>query len=67
MKRREFLAKAGQAAAMAAVAGDLVLINNGCQSGDKRKATRYKGTDDDDQTASIAIAERAPENCAEGP
>jgi uncharacterized protein (DUF362 family) len=33
MDRREFLAKAGRAAALAAMAGDVVLLNNGCQSG----------------------------------
>jgi hypothetical protein len=38
MKRREFLVRAGQAATMAAVTGDLILINNGCQPGGKRKA-----------------------------
>jgi len=38
MKRREFLTKAGQVAAFAAMAGDVVLLNNGCQSGGKRKA-----------------------------
>jgi uncharacterized protein (DUF362 family) len=32
------LVKAGQAAALAAMAGDVVLINSGCQSGGKRKA-----------------------------
>ncbi len=38
MKRREFLTKAGQVAAFAAMAGDVVLINNGCQSGGFRRA-----------------------------
>lgn len=38
MKRRDFLKKTGQAAALAAMAGDMVLINNGCQSGGFREA-----------------------------
>lgn len=38
MKRREFLKKTGQAAALAAMAGDVVLISGGCQSGGFRKA-----------------------------
>lgn len=38
MKRREFLTKTGRVVALTAMAGDAVLINNGCQSGGKRKA-----------------------------
>jgi uncharacterized protein (DUF362 family) len=38
LKRREFLEKTGRAAALTAMAGDLVLLNNGCQSGGFRKA-----------------------------
>jgi uncharacterized protein (DUF362 family) len=38
MKRREFLTKAGQAMAVAAVAGETGLINIGCQSGGFRRA-----------------------------
>lgn len=38
MKRREFLTKAGQAVGLTAMAGDVVLLNSGCQSAGKRKA-----------------------------
>lgn len=38
MKRREFLKKTGKAAALTAIAGDMVLINSSCQSGGFRKA-----------------------------
>ena len=42
MKRREFLKKAGQTVALAAVAGKAGLINVGCQSGEYDKATKAK-------------------------
>lgn len=39
MKRREFIVKAGRAAAFAAITGDACLIEVGCQSGSRPKAT----------------------------
>ena len=42
MNRREFLTKAGKAAAMAAIAGETVMVNIGCQSGGYRKAAAAK-------------------------
>ena len=42
MKRREFLTKAGQAVALAAMAGEAGLINAGCQSREYHKATVAK-------------------------
>jgi uncharacterized protein (DUF362 family) len=42
MKRREFLKKAGQTVALAAIAGEAGLINVGCQSGEYDKATISK-------------------------
>ncbi|HUV29666.1 MAG TPA: DUF362 domain-containing protein [Acidobacteriota bacterium] len=42
MKRREFIKKAGQAAALMAVAGDAGLLTGGCQSGTYDKTTATK-------------------------
>ncbi|UCC81192.1 MAG: DUF362 domain-containing protein [Candidatus Zixiibacteriota bacterium] len=59
MKRREFLKKTGQAAALAAMAGDVVLINNGCQSGGKGKAIVTKADFEvaaDPQFPKVALA-----------
>ena len=42
MDRREFLAKTAQALTVATVAGETLLINNGCQSGGFRKVTVTK-------------------------
>jgi len=42
MNRREFLTKAGLTVSLAAMAGEAGLINVGCQSGGRRKATAAK-------------------------
>jgi len=42
MNRREFLTKAGEVVALAAMAGEAELINMGCQSGGYLKTTVAK-------------------------